>query len=283
MDKVEQLNCFISASEDFIESKYILADVKISNILRTIVSSETILALFKNCLQDFDYESAKRKYLVKSQYLSSEKGEYIQPSSTKELLAFTFSTLADLDSKKLEISAFLNKYFYEDGSFSSGYSSFINTMFKPFYNSTRAIMESVIEGKIQDPVDVLTKFEAQQKKQKELDEQQAVKDKELSKKAYGDSILTIKKMLVEDKAKIKKSKLKQQEVESLELIIDMLANVLDSEDKDSIIYAYTAYKYALKSHPFLFIFRAKKVNKLIKDVLNELWRKNSKIELYLSR
>ena len=54
MSKTEELQVFLEASEDLINSKYILADIKVVNILKAIASSETILALFKNSLMDFD-------------------------------------------------------------------------------------------------------------------------------------------------------------------------------------------------------------------------------------
>ena len=53
-------------------------------------------------------------------------------------------------------------------------------------------------------------------------------------------------------------------------VIDMLANVITSEDKDAITYAFIAYKYTVKSKPFMFFGSVKKISKLIKDVFNGL-------------
>ena len=50
----------------------------------------------------------------------------------------------------------------------------------------------------------------------------------------------------------------------------MLANVMISEDKDAIDYAFVAYKYIAKAHPILFFNEAKKVGKLVAEVKNEL-------------
>ena len=54
------------------------------------------------------------------------------------------------------------------------------------------------------------------------------------------------------------------------LVVDMFANALDSQDKDSVIYAYVAYKYMLKVHAFTFVGVNKKVSKLLQDVINGL-------------
>ncbi len=266
----EELDLFIERADEFIDSKYILADVKIVGVLKAIASSDTILALFKNCLADYDYVSAKKKYLVKNRYLGGDKGEFITPPNSRELLAFIFNILMEIDSKSLELGEFINKYFYVDGSYSSGYDAFLNAMIKPFKNSVRLLMESVIEGSLQDPIEALIEEENRKAKQKEQDEINAKKEKELLEKAYGAGIKAVKDMLLKDKQNLKGSKIKETKKKEINLIIDMLANVIDSEDKDAIEYAFVAYKYVAIAHPILFKGRVRKLNKILKDVVNEL-------------
>ena len=270
MNKEKELNLFLERADELIDSKYILADVKLASFLKAIASSDTLLALFKNCLLDFDYEDAKKKYLVKSQHLSSDKGEFILPSSSRELLAFIFNVLVDIDAKRIDLSEYLNKYFFVDGSNSSSYDAFINAMVKPFKNTVKLLMEMVCEGKLQDPIEALTQEETRIKREMEEKEQTEKRDRELLKKAYGVSLKKIKELLLKDKTKIKESKLKDQVKNEVILVIDMLANVLDSEDKDALEYAFIAYKYVAKSMPFRFIGRVKKINKLIKDIVNAI-------------
>ena len=159
MTRREELSLFIERADELIDSKYILADIKLAAMLKAIASSDTLIAIFKNCLTDFDYNEAQKKYLVKSPYLSTEKGEFILPSTSRELLAFIFNVLVDIDAKRIDLNAFIGKYFYVDGSFSSGYDAFITAMIKPFKNSVKMLMESVIDGKLQDPVEALTEEE----------------------------------------------------------------------------------------------------------------------------
>ncbi len=266
----EELDLFTLKADEFIESKYILADIKIVGVLKAIASSETLLALFKNCLTDFDYHEAKKIYLVKNRLMGGDKGEFILPPNSRDLLAFIFNILMDIDSKNIELGEFINKYFYVDGSFSSGYDAFVNAMIKPFRNSVKMLMESVIEGSLQDPVEALVEEENRRKKQEEVDEENAKKEKELLKKAYGASVKAIKEILVADKQKVKNSKLNEQSKKEIFLTVDMLGSVIDSEDKDAVEYAFVCYKYVAKAHKKLFWGRVKKVSKLVKDVLNEL-------------
>ena len=270
MTKREELDLFLTNAQDFINSKYILADVKIVNLLKSIATSDTLIALFKNCLTDFNYEEAQKKYLVKSQYLSTDKGEFILPTNTKDLLAFTFNLLADFDARRVNMSAFLNKYFYVDGSSASGYDAFINAMIIPFVSAVKTLMESVIDGKLQDPVEALT--EQENKRQKELADEKLrqEKDAEIAKKSYGEAVKKIKDLLLIDKQKVKSKKFDEDKKEEMLLVIDMLANALTSEDRDAIIYAFVAYKFMAKAHKILFFRRWKNVFKLLKDVLNAI-------------
>lgn len=270
MTKREELELFLERCEEFIDSKYILADVKLVNLLKSIASSDTLLALFQNCLNDFDYYGAQKKYLVKSPHLSSEKGEFVLPPNSRELLAFIFTTLVEIDGKRIDFASFLSKYFYVDGSFSSSYDAFVTAMIKPFKNSVKMLMESVIDGKLQDPVEALT--EEEQRREKEIREKKIRerRERELMKKTYGTSVKAVKEILLADKQKVKASKLKDAVKDEIILVIDMLANVIESEDKDAIEYASIAYRYVAKAHPIIFFARIKNVNKLVKDVLNAI-------------
>ncbi len=270
MNKREELDLFLERAQEFIDSKYILADIKIVNLLKAIASSDTLLALFKNCLTDFDYEEAQKKYLVKSQYLSSDKGEFVLPASSKELLAFTFNLLVDFDAKNIELGGFLSRYFYVDGSFASGYDAFINAMIRPFVSAIKTLMESVIEGKLQDPVEALTEQENKRIKALEEEKAQKEKEKELAQKTYGDSVKKIKEILLKDKQKVRAKKWAEDKQEEILLVIDMLGNAITSEDRDAIIYAFVSYKFMAKANGLMFFGRAKKVFKLLKGVLDAI-------------
>ncbi|MDY6367020.1 MAG: hypothetical protein SPL13_00665 [Clostridia bacterium] len=269
MTKREELDAFILRADELISSKYILADVKIVNLLKSIAASDTIVALFKNCLTDFDYYKATKEYLVKSS-MADGKGEFITPPSSKELLAFIFNILMDIDSGKIKLAEFIDVYFYEDGSMYSGYQAFLKSMIVPFKNSVKLLMESVIDGKLQDPVEALTEEEVKRAKQVELEKETEKKEKELAKKAYGGAIKQIKATLLEDKQKIKAKKMGDKEKDALTLVVDMLGSVIESTDKDAIEYAFVAYKFAAKTHRILFFGRISKMEKLVEGVINEL-------------
>ena len=208
--------------------------------------------------------------MVKSKNFSGNKGEFILPSNAKEVLAFTFNILMDIDSKRLDFGEFLNKYFYEDGSYSACFSSFLNSLIRPFTNTVKILMTSVIEGNLEDPIEALANEQAKQEKLRQEEENKQRIDKELSLKTYGESIKSIKKILLNDKLKIKNAKIKAEEKEQMLLVINTFANAIDTAEKDQVIFSYVAYRYMAKAHPFALFNKGKKIGRLLEGVLNEL-------------
>ena len=270
MTKREELDLFLLRADEFIEGKYILADVKIINLLKAIASSETLLAIFKNCLDGFSFEEAKKKYLLSSKVQSENRGEFILPTNTGELLALIFNLLVKIDAKEIDFSDFVTRYFFEDGSFSSSYQAFVNATIKPFKLAVKEVMEKVIDGKIQDPIEAYSEAELKREKEREEAQIKLEKDRELSKKESGENIKKIKDILLEDKAKVKEKNYPIEKAEELILVIDMLANVIESEDKDAINYAFVAYKYTVRAFGIAFMGREKKISKLLEGILSEL-------------
>ena len=270
MTKREELELFLLRADEFIDAKYILADIKIVNLLKAIAGSDTLLAIFKNCLDGFDYESAKKAYLIDSKFKSENRGEFVLPSNTRELLAFIFNLLLKIDAKEIELSDFLSRYFFEDGSYSGSYSAFINAVIKPFKNAVKHIMESVIDGKLQDPIEAFIEEEQRRAQVKKEQEELEEKEKQLLKKENGEKIKSIISILLKDKTKVKNKKLAKNVEDEIILVIDMLANVVQSSDKDAINYAFVAYKYMVKSYKLMFFKRAKKIGKLIEGVISVL-------------
>lgn len=268
--KTSELDAFVKSTDELIESKYIIADIKIVGVLKCIACSETMLALISNCLDGFDYQEAKRRYLVKSPYLSEEKGEFILPTSSRELIAFVFNILVDIDAKRIDLGSFINKYFYENGSTYAGYASFINMMIKPFVNTVKMLMENVLSGEIEDPIEALKNEEEKKIKQKLLDEKSAKTNKESSDKKAKESLKTLKALLLADKKKIKNSGMEENDKLDAILIIDTLANAAESKDKDAVSYALVGYKFMTKCYKFKFFGRYSKVQRYIKDIINEI-------------
>ena len=102
----------------------------------------------------------------------------------------------------------------------------------------------------------------------EEEKKRAQSEKELLSLSYGESLKKLRDILLLDKQKIETLKIADDKKEELFLVVSMLGTVLESSDKDAIVYAYTAYKFAVRNHPFAFFKREKQTAKLVEDVLN---------------
>ena len=58
----EEVNNFIACTDELVSASYILADIKIAHVLKSIAVSDVLVALFSNCLDGFDYTKAKKSY-----------------------------------------------------------------------------------------------------------------------------------------------------------------------------------------------------------------------------
>ena len=242
MDKTQELNLFLEKSDELISSKVILADVKMVGLLKAIASSQTIVAILESCLADFNYAEAKRECFVKNKL--SNRGEYIIPSSTKTMLALVFNVLMELDNKTLNLNEFLTQYFYVNGSYFESYNLFINQIIKPFKASIKQLMEGVIGGWLQDP----------------LEELKTIKALEEENKSYPEVVQILEKA----RENALKSKLDERELADLTAVIDMLISSVKSGDKEAIDFTMIAYKYASKVYKKIKLF-AKEIESLLND------------------
>lgn len=259
----EQLHAFTQAAEELANGKYIIADVKIANLLKTIARSKTMLALLENCLLNFDYEQAKTRYYVKNKF-SADKKDFVIPQDSKEIIAFVFNVLMDIDSKRVDFGEFLNKFFFEDGSFSAAYINFVQKMIKPFVEQITAYVNGVIDGSVQDPILLL-----EQEQQKEVD-QQTNKEEQVVDQTYLESVKSLKAILLDESMNVKQSNLDKSEVDSLNIIVDTFASALDLADKNAITYAWVAYGYACRVHKNVLGKTLKQVDQLVKEIVNGL-------------
>lgn len=270
MSREVELYNFVEKAKEVIESNYILAEIKIVNLLKAIAGSETILALFKNCLTDFDYENAKNKYFVKSEYLSNDKKVYVAPENKKDIIAFVFMNLMDIDNKKITLPDFLNAYFYGDGSTFSSYSLFIDQMIKPFVSTVKELTEDIIGGKIQDPNEALNILKEKKEKEEAEIEAERQKQNELAKKTYGANMAKVRRILLESKKKYLSSNKSEVDKAERVLVVDKFLNALDKQNAEDITYAFLCYQYMAKSHIFKRDFKIGQIRRLLSDIVYEL-------------
>lgn len=97
---------FLNAVSSTLESKYILIDRKISDILYSIAKTQAVYNVIAKSMINFDFIEAWKK-AVKSNFIKL-------PDDKNDRLAFIFCFLSNIDDKNLDITMILDKYFSYD-------------------------------------------------------------------------------------------------------------------------------------------------------------------------
>lgn len=151
----EQIELFLEKCDDVMRSKFIIADTKISELLKSIATSDLLYAFFREITKNFDYAAAQRKYMNYAPEGSLNKRKLLFPSDPAEKLAFIFCLLVDFDTKTYDLGEFLQEYFYEDGSYYESFYAFSNQVIKPFKNLIKTMfkesrLKKIAESELQD-------------------------------------------------------------------------------------------------------------------------------------
>ena len=125
MQKMEIENV-LNACDELLSCKFLVAEYKISNLLKAIASSSDVCALISECLESYnrDREFART-------FIQDGHGQFacVMPTEEFKIVALVFCTLADIDNKKLNFTDFIKTYFNKDGS---AFENFLDTMIVPF-------------------------------------------------------------------------------------------------------------------------------------------------------
>lgn len=133
---------FMKRCDELISSKFILADAKITELLKSISASEELYILFKQVTEEFSYARAKEVFIAATPDGSTNRKVVLLPEDTYEQIAFVFCLLVDFDSGVMDLNQFLQEYYNVDGSFTESYAAFVNQLIKPFKNAVRQVLKT---------------------------------------------------------------------------------------------------------------------------------------------
>lgn len=119
---------FINSCNDMIDGKFILADVKIRNILSIIENSEELIKFIGNCTVNFNFERELQRAEVKNSF---NGGTFVPPSEPNTLIAMVFCLLVSFDSKRIDFYQFIQRNF-ETLAPNGEYANFAKNMLVPF-------------------------------------------------------------------------------------------------------------------------------------------------------
>lgn len=127
-DDLIKISEFINSVDGLIAGKFILADIKISNLLNMIATNNSLYNYIKKCLIEFSFEKELSRAEVKNRF---NNGVFKLPAEKDKIVAFVFCLLVECDAKRMDFFGFINENFNTIPNVSE-YANFAQSVLIPF-------------------------------------------------------------------------------------------------------------------------------------------------------
>ncbi len=120
---------FLSACDELITGKFLVAENKIQKVLGLLAETPQVYSLVAECMEHFNRDRELGKAFVQG---SGGKFLCIMPDEEYKVIALVFCTLADINVGKINFMEFVKRFFSDEGD--NPYKRFISIMIIPFRN-----------------------------------------------------------------------------------------------------------------------------------------------------
>lgn len=120
---MEEIKIFTDACDNMINSKFILVNKRISDILKSIAVTPPVYNAIAESMINFNFSSAYTSATAKTGELSIQK---------EKLVAFVFCLLKAIDDRKVNINELLVRHFASADNSRTNYASFCEQLIVPF-------------------------------------------------------------------------------------------------------------------------------------------------------
>ena len=121
----EEIKPFIDACNAMENSKFILVDKRIGDLLKSIATTKPVYNAIAESMINFNWSSSWKM-------ATSKTGELILPEDPQKMVALIFCLLKNIDSGKVNINELLVRHFSNDEDRRSSYVVFCEKTIKPF-------------------------------------------------------------------------------------------------------------------------------------------------------
>lgn len=121
-------------------SKFILADVKLNELLKLIALEQELYRLTEYCLKDFSFDL---EYMRSEVPNHSEEPKYVfrLPAEVEKVVALIFCLLCEFDNKQKDLQAFLLDHYVTEGNYQVGYEAFVRQIVEPYVLAVKTVLE----------------------------------------------------------------------------------------------------------------------------------------------
>ena len=148
IEEKEDIISFINACNDFIDGKFILADIKISKILKCISNSKNLYDLIAECMINYDFEKA-----FENAKIGNKNTVFTLPYENHKVIPFVFCLLVEIDSKKLNFNEFLSTQFPLANGQNEEYFAFGKAAIIPFRNAVADVFNIELEKDLEEQIE----------------------------------------------------------------------------------------------------------------------------------
>ncbi|MBQ7352357.1 MAG: hypothetical protein IJW59_05840 [Clostridia bacterium] len=209
---------FFNACNDMIEGRFILSDTKVSNILKSIVKSETLYDLYSRCMNGFRFAHT----LEFCKASNPNNGGYFQmPREEKDIVAFVTCLLLEVDKRNINLQTFVTDNFYSADGYNISYNNFALLVLVEYKTAVKNLLGVDDKGNVIETED----FSSNQVSIEETVEE--AKANENTKILFANlmlSIVELQNSINED------SKIKYNEKEELLIVLKALNRAVHIED-----------------------------------------------------
>lgn len=239
---IESLENFKEKINELVNCKYILAERKISDLLKVITDSKMLYELFEYVTDGFDY------YTFKSVCFPEDGNGVKMPAKESELLALVFLLLMEIDMNKESLDGLCLKYFGANETGQARYASFVLKVIIPFGLATERAADRLINAQNEE---LSAEKEVGGKAEKIATESESEPPKAEVKKApekkeypFIEKARKVAEKYYKGRSIFKRNREKKEE---LDYILFSLENALRKKNAETVTLAYTALKYFVLS------------------------------------
>ncbi len=229
--RIQSINRFESRMDDLLSSNYILADKKITAVLKSVTASKLFYGLISFCADGYDYVASFNR--------AFNGGEFHRPKSDKELIALGFYLFSDFDSKRADLFKLLEAYFPAD-NYDKSYKEFCTEFLAPFKKAAVTAAKAMLEVEDEEFSEYSeNSFEGGREVAPEMQTFSS------ERKVYSTCYADVQKILYSEREKILNAKIKEDKKTDLNIILGALKDSLVLSDNPQIRVAFLSYKYAV--------------------------------------
>ncbi len=213
---------FVVACNDMLSGKFLDINKKLASVLDAVSESEDVISLLADALTNFDEdEMFEKTFVIDSK---TKNGKVCMPSDDNEKLAVIVTLLNDIQSRKINITQFLETYFKDNNSTPT--QNFLNKILKPFRD---IVCKNFGVNSEVSMVDINEHIKEKKKIQKE--EENVIEEKEEDVYPGIDELMAdIEKISKEIQARLKFEKKKVDNVEDIDFILNAILKACASKD-----------------------------------------------------